>query len=411
MAMTRKPRTSSTTATPKRRSPNVPLSYLGFSFQATRFLLHLLKADRGDVVCLEVFEDVGVEKADGTKIAEQDKASVVSNPLSNRSEAFWKTIHNWIDAVQTGVLPLDKTSFVICAPRGKLGTIAESFHNARTAAEALAAIAAARQTLCLSRDAASPSGSDDGAVASHLAAIFSCSKELFAMVVAHITIETTGEDHSDKLKELFLSKLVSQEAYDDVVRWAHGWVKTRLDSLIELRQPARVPHDEFHDALLNYVRAHDRLEILRSFAGTPDEAEVVAEMAFRDYVRQLRLIEMDDVDILAAVNDYLQAASDRVAWSERGLIDESSLDRLANELLTTWRNKKRRVTLGHSDKPDRDQGQLLYLDCIEHKGRLDTFDTPEHFVRGSWHALADDRSIGWHPHYETKLDSVALRAD
>jgi hypothetical protein len=386
------------------------LSYLGFSFQATRFLFHLLKADRGDVVCLEVFEDVGVEKADGTKIAEQDKANVVSNPLSDRSEAFWKTIHNWIDAVRTGVLVVEKTSFVICAPRGKLGIIAESFHNARTAAEALAAIAAARHTLGIVPDV-STSTSEDGLPSSHIVEVLSCPKELLAQVVVRTSLETAIEDNSDKLRESFLAELVSEEACDDVIRWAHGWVKTRLDSLVALRQPARVLQDEFHDALLNYVRAHDRLEILRSFAGTPDEAEVVAEMAFRDYVRQLRLIEMDDVDILAAVNDYLQAASDRVAWSERGLIDESSLDRLADELVTTWRNKKRRVNLGHSDKPDRDQGQMLYLDCIEHKGRLDTFDTPEHFVRGSWHALADDRSIGWHPHYETTLDSVALRVD
>lgn len=409
--MARKPRTSNKTATLKRRSTNVPLSYLGFSLQATRFLFHLLSADRGDVVCLEVFEDVGVEKLDGTRIAEQDKANVVTNPLSDRSEAFWKTIRNWAEAAHTGVLSAETTSFVIHAPRGKVGAIADSFRKAKTVPEAVAAIEAARRILDIPPDGVPADERDGGQLSPHLVALFSCPNELLAKVVVRVTIETDAQDSSETLRELFLAELVSEEACDDVIRWAHGWVKTRLDSLIALRQPARVCQEDFHAALLNYVRAHDRLDILRSFAGVPDQTQIAAEMAFRDYVRQLRLIELDDVDILSAVNDYLQAASDRVAWSERGLIDESSLDRLASELITTWRNKNRRVSLGHAGKPDCDRGQMLYLDCIEHKSRLDSFDTPDHFIRGSWHALADDRSIGWHPEYETQLDAVALTAE
>jgi len=333
--MTRKPRKSNTTTTPKKRPPNVPVSYLGFSLQATRVLYHLLSASRGDIVCLEVFEDVGVEKADGTRIAEQDKANVVSNPLSNRSEEFWKTIRNWIDALQAGTLPPDRTSFVIYAPRGKPGTIGDCFHKAATNSDAITAIEAAKHLLGLSDNATSRTESDGGKLASHLATIFSAPQDLLAQLVTRLTIETSGEVDHDQLKELLLAKLVSEEAYADVVRWAHGWVKKRLDSLVESRQPARVAQEDFHAALLNYVRAHDRLNILRSFAGTPDDFEVTSEMAFRDYVRQLRLIEMDDVDVLAAVNDYLQAASDRVSWSERGLIDESSLGRLATELISS----------------------------------------------------------------------------
>ena len=113
----------------------------------------------------------------------------------------------------------------------------------------------------------------------------------------------------------------------------------RLDALLKARQPARVAQEEFHQALLNHVRAYDRLDILRSVAGKPSDIDVASEFVFRDYVRQLQLIGMDEVDILAAINDYLQAASDRAFWSEQGLVDESSLGKLATELTTTWRNK------------------------------------------------------------------------
>ncbi len=117
-----------TAAKRKRGSTTVPGTYLGFSLQATRFLIHLLKAKAGDTVCLELFEDVGVERADGTRIAEQDKSNLVTNPLSNRSPQFWKTFGNWVEAIRSNLLDAEKTSFVIYVSRAAPGRIAESFH-------------------------------------------------------------------------------------------------------------------------------------------------------------------------------------------------------------------------------------------------------------------------------------------
>ena len=64
---------------------------------------------------------------------------------------------------------------------------------------------------------------------------------------------------------------------------------------------------------------------------------------------------------LEAINDFLRAASDRTIWAEQGLIDEGSLKSLAGELMSTWRNKKRRVTISYSDKPEHLQGQSSLL--------------------------------------------------
>ena len=38
-------------------------------------------------------------------------------------------------------------------------------------------------------------------------------------------------------------------------------------------------------------------------------------------------------------------------------------------------------------------------------------DTPEDFIRGSWHALADDQAIGWHPQYAAELAKSAAAAN
>jgi hypothetical protein len=121
-------------------------------------------------------------------------------------------------------------------------------------------------------------------------------------------------------------------------------------------------------------------------------------------VKQLHVIDLDDVDILQAVNDFLSASIDRTAWSDQGMISEQSLDILERELTTTWRNKQRKTQIAFSSKQNHEQGQMTYSECMEHTARLDGLDTPTHFIRGSFHALADDRTIGWHPQYASAMD-------
>ena len=75
------------------------------------------------------------------------------------------------------------------------------------------------------------------------------------------------------------------------------------------------------------------------------------------------------------------------------MISEASLKGLERELKLTWRNKQRRTLLGHRDKNAKDQGQLTYTDCMEHDATMDGLETPKPFIRGSWHALADDLSL------------------
>src|SRR5271157_563200 len=86
--MARKARDGKPAKSSQHKSSNVPGTYLGFSLQTTRFLEHMLKAANGDTVCLEVFEDVGVEKADGSRIAEQNKSNLTHNPLADRALDF-----------------------------------------------------------------------------------------------------------------------------------------------------------------------------------------------------------------------------------------------------------------------------------------------------------------------------------
>ena len=86
----------------------VPGQLLGYGLQYSRMLSLLLEADGESIVSLEVFEDVGVQNGHEV-LASQAKSSTTKNPVSNRAEPLWKTLRNWVDAIDCGQLNVDCT--------------------------------------------------------------------------------------------------------------------------------------------------------------------------------------------------------------------------------------------------------------------------------------------------------------
>jgi hypothetical protein len=216
---------------PRKGSTNVPGTYLGFSLQASRFLMRLLQAEAGDVVCLEVFEDVGVERADGSRVVEQNKSNQTYNALSDRVLDIWKTMANWAKAVVAGELDANTTQFEIFTAKPASGPIATSFRDANTIEQATAAIEAAHQVL-LGQLKKNGKPSLGEAVEPHVSAFFGCDRSIAASIVSRFTFKSGQGDSIDDLKSALMRKLVSDENCDDVLRWALGWIKSETDGLL-----------------------------------------------------------------------------------------------------------------------------------------------------------------------------------
>lgn len=100
---------------------------------------------------------------------------------------------------------------------------------------------------------------------------------------------------------------------------------------------------------------------------------------------------------------------DRTEWARRGFVTENSLEEFEHELEITWRNKKRKITLGHPSFSPQNQGQLLFTECMDHTLAIDGHPTPPAFLRGSMHSIADDLTIGWHPNYAAVLTTPPVK--
>lgn len=381
------------------RSSQVPEQFFGYSLQAIRFLHLLLEAPPGSTVSLEVFEDVGMLGPNGNALASQVKSGLVKNPLTDRSVELWKTLANWVSAVEAGTIKPSSTIFEIYVGRHRSGTLAAAFHKAHTEVDAVAALNAARIALLGQGKTPRKLPPD---LSAHASLVLKSDQSQLVQIILNLRITTAKRDPLADLRPLIETKWVRPESIDLVIQHAHGWLKERLDDLLRKRQPASVSADDFIEEMRTFMPRCDFRQIIVNMAGPPTAEQIAAERV-KTYVRQLELIELEEEGTLEAINSYLRAIVMRTKLSEDGIVHDDSFKDFEAALTSFWRNKRRQNHLTHPAHTEIQRGQLLLSDCCLHRQRLQGLELPDYFTPGSFQALADEMEIGWHPDYETAL--------
>lgn len=399
------------TATAKRaggrKAPHVPGQLFGYSLQTTRAVIRLLEGQPGSFVSLEVFDDVGIEDAEGIKTAEQTKSVARRNPIADRSVEFWKTISNWLAAVEAGEIDVTRTTFELHLSRKCSGRIAESFASANSASRANEVLRDAISTLWGPPPSHAKRAKVSVTLAPYLEHVFGSDQAVVASVIERFALSFGKGDATGDIENLIATKIVSPEMRSTVANQMLGWTKSAIDQLLEDGKPAMVSVDAFNVELLAFVQKYDRRRILHSFAPAPSAVQVAAELPSRTYIRQLELIELEYEEKLRAANDFLRASLERSIWAEKGLVHPSSFNDFEEELERAWAAKKISVEVQTSGRPARDVGRLLFAECIQVKQQLEAIDVPPHFTPGCLHALAEDLTVGWHPKYREELTTLA----
>ena len=351
------------------------------------------------MVSLEVFEDVGTLAPNGQILASQVKTGLVKNPLTDRSVELWKTLANWVSAVEAGALEPTSAIFEIYVGKHRCGTLALAFHNAQSEAQATAAIGAAAAALFGNGKTRRKLPAD---LSGHVSRVLDSDRRRLAQIVKNMRIATARHDPLADLRPLVVTKWVRSESIDIVIQHAHGWLKERLDNLLQTRRPAIISVDEFIEEMRRFMPRCDFRQIVVNMAGPPTSEQIAAERV-KTYVRQLELIELEEEGTLEAINSYLRATVMRTKLSEDGIVHDDSFTDFEEALTSFWRNKGRQNHLSHPSHTETQRGQLLFSDCCLHRQKLQGLELPDYFTPGSFQSLADEMEIGWHPAYETLL--------
>jgi hypothetical protein len=402
--------TTQPAAVPRRRSTQVPGQALGYSLQVTRATARLLAAAPGTTISFEVLDDVGATSAARGVVAEQTKSAITHNPLADRAVDFWKTISNWVDAVRDGRLDPSQTRFDLYVSRSVHGPISDRFAAAATRQEALASLDAACDELWGSAPKRAKRNRVAAALKPFIENVFTADRQLVAAIVERFSIIRGRGVSAAEIDDLVRTKWVSENKVEFARDYALGWVKRRIDELIEQGKDAAILSDEFHHVMTAFVQKYDHRRILFSIAQVTRE-EALAEFPVRVYVRQLELIDASFDDKLRAATDFLSSSADRAFWGKRGLVFEDSFGAFEDSLKRQWEIKRKTRLLEDASRARPVTGQLIYADCSGCTQTIEGLEVPPHFVPGSLHTLADRLDIGWHPEFRDLLGSPSARAN
>lgn len=370
--------------------------YLGFALQPVRLCYYLLSSPQDSSVSLEYLDDVAVHYADGTLLLEQCKSALAHNPITDWSDDLWKTIANWLDAVESQKVDGMQTSFKLYVTPPKLGKLSAAMH---AAADAKAIEALVKQVKDkLEKKAESPK------CIAQIQKFLDATDALRLAVVGKTTILATDADPLEPIREL-LRPTIPEASLDVICASAIGQAKEAVDKCIRRKAPAMVGVADFRKSFHAFVRQNNMAGYLPTYTTAPSKNAAKALLTSRPvFVRQLQLIEASEEQQLRAASDLLRTSGEKVKWADQGLVFEGTFDDWEDTLLRKHNATQSEVQDTYSEKALEAQGRLVYNRCAAMEVPLDGRAVPGFFTHGSFNDLADRRKLGWHPEHQTLLN-------
>ena len=400
--------------TPKKKNQNAPKiqtavppsvapgQALGYLLQETVLTHRLLSALPGQLLSLELLEDVAVHHAGAPQELIQSTSTSSNNPVADRDPKLWKTLYNWITTIRLLNLDPTRIRFVLYVSSPVCGHICSALATASDADEVRTALTTAKNELWGPAPSFAKRATMPLPLAKFANAVLSTDDRILVPLIANFELQCgSGSPHNDFLAALAQQIILEEADINAVAPQMLGWVKQQLELSLEKQQPAVISRDEFFQAMRAFIRKTAFRQMLQSFASNPS-SEQKAEQRLRTYVRQLELIDIDETRILGSITDFLMSASERVEWAARGLVHPSSFDELDTNLRDIWANHSLVAEANHSDNSI-PRGRSLLGQCMNHQVPVQGMAAPHYFLRGCFHRLADSKELGWHPDFRNLL--------
>jgi len=373
---------------------NAPGQLLGYTLQFPRALYHLLRSGAGDTVSIEVLGDVAIIESSGEVTLEEDKSSIVGNPLTDRSTDLWKTFANWIEIINDRNLDVRKTKFILyCNQSGRHG-IVDEFSSAQNQLDAQKAIDYAKIEL-----------SDIGVehdIWKYYHNVINQHETLLLDVVERFELQVGNNAGYDEVRYEIQRKHVPDNQIEFLMDKLSGWLQKEISEIIAARRQAVVSWEEFNHqflVLIERIRKRELIDFTREYP--PSNEEVQKHVKIHPcYLKQLDIIGSSDDELIEAVIDFLKANVNRQNWIECEIIDEDIASDFESKLSTFWKNQRKRIKLTESKLSEEEQGQLLYTDCKSRQETMRGMSPPESTIAGTYHTLANEPVLGWHPNWE-----------
>lgn len=373
----------------------------GYAFELERALYWLARSPAGFLIGIETDDDVAIRHEDGSRTLEQNKHSIQEDaePFGDRSKDLWNTLSIWVTALEDGELDGGNTRFLMVTNKTLPDCIAKRISKAEKSDEITACIQE------LKRAALKPSETIRAYTEKVLAAT---SEPHLRAVIKHCELAdaasgASGPDlRTQTIAELQIPGWSTKDA-ESITNELLGWVKTQVLTLWQAGKPAWISRDNFitqFHAVLD--RRKRQLQRERAANLMPVIDEQLGREKGRVFVKQIYLVTDEDSRVDEAIREFLRCGIEKNRLSADGNITDQDWIDFEESLKSRWSKIfSRQKRLGRAD-PEMDVGfKVLCETTDEHRERLAGVQTEQiYLTAGTYHRLADQLVVGWHPRYE-----------
>ncbi len=182
-----------------------------------------------------------------------------------------------------------------------------------------------------------------------------------------------------------------------------GWWLEITSVALAIGQGPIVPLTEL-DARIAFLREKYKSSSLH--IDTADAQDNYDHLNGYLFVEQIRSVNAGEARIKNAQRSFLRASAQRSKWLRSSKIDPAELRRYDDDLQDRWETRFAILSdelMAHSGEDEKCKAGRALL------GWAETLETPlkgasaQFLTSGSFHALANDVRVGWHPEYTKKF--------
>lgn len=378
---------------------------LGYLYQvrcALLWTLRRLKVEPDFLVGIETLDDVAFETVAGdpTELLQTKHHRRGTGALTDASSDLWKTLRIWFEGVASNNIPSSARLCIVTTGTAPAGSAASRLRA--TGRD----VSAARQAL----DATAASSGSTTNAAAYQAYLATTPAERTA-ILERVTVLDASPAVDDLDGEL------RQEIYWAAGKEHHAAFLERLEGWwfrSVLQQLGGAPTNRIGSVEVEAQMSDLREQFKQQTLPIDDDLlEFTLDDTTREaherspFVRQLELVRAGKRRIAAAIRDYYRAFEQRSRWLRDDLVVGMDLHKYERHLLEEWELvfEAMRDELGEAAAEDAKvtaaQSVLKWAERTPFRIRP---QVTEPFVsRGSFHMLADELQVGWHPEFRDRL--------
>ena len=181
------------------------------------------------------------------------------------------------------------------------------------------------------------------------------------------------------------------------------WLRIRLQECMNSEEAHTVSRRDFQSCFSSACESTCRNGLMNyATAAFLGKSRIDGELNSRQlYISQMDWVSVPEPQQYKAAQDYIIATINRQAWAEDDSVSDLDVDRFERELIAGYKGNRQIVQAAHGGGTPEEIGLALFDGCLSPSHcrsiRIGNRDPLDGTVEGSYHMLANDEEIGWHP--------------